>query len=503
MSMDKTTKPQSGEAPPSLGAVAVPEPEGIFGEPFSRRKLMRMLRFFGPGALVASIAVGAGETILVTGVGAWAEYSLLWLILLSVLVKGVCVTYLLGRYTAVSGQTVGNALVRLPGPRGWFILGLLGVELAGLTLALTAVAKPCGNLMVYLMDAGLPDTVPHAVWENLVTTLFLGLALGLSLLTSYNILEKQQIVICGILVAGTVLATFVVWPSLAGMLTGFLRIGHLPPAPEWAPPAARNDYFLNLATVFGYVGGTISTYVAYAGWVGIRGWGLTAHPDIERVRKRADDVAVIDYLKDDPVEAQRMRTLLAPLKWDVAMSALVLLVVTVAFMVAGAVVLFPRHMALPGNMWDLLTKQSSIWAQIHTSLVPLYYVAILAALWGTLATIPEAVTRVTHEFLSAVWPGFASFPYRGLQSILVLWFFAASCVWIWSDVSFDLLTQIVALLTTNLGIALVCLAALYLNFRLPPRYRTRPLVLAFGVLSALLLLTTFVVSALGLWQKMG
>jgi hypothetical protein len=130
-----------------------------------------------------------------------------------------------------------------------------------------------------------------------------------------------------------------------------------------------------------------------------------------------------------------------------------------------------------------------------------YYVAILAALWGTLATIPEAVTRVTHEFLSAVWPRFASLPYRGLQTIIVIWFFVSSCLWIWSDISFDLITQIVALLMTNLGVGLICLAAIYLNFKLPPAYRTRPIMLIGSILAAIILLAAFFGSALGLLQK--
>ena len=483
--------------------LTVPEPEGVYSEPFSARKAFRMLGFFGPAAVVASLAIGAGETILVTGVGAWAGYGLLWLVLLSVLVKGVCVTYLIGRYTVVSGQSIGAQLARIPGPRGWFILTVLAVELIGLTLALTAIAKPCGNLVVYLLGDGLPAGIPVRLAENVVTTLFLGLALGLSLLTSYAALEKQQIVICGILVGGTIVATLMVWPNIGGVVTGLLRFGYLPPVPEWAPPAAKNDYFLNVVTVFGYIGGTISAYLAYAGWVGLSGWGLTKHPDIERVHHRSHAAPVIDYLKDDPVEARRMRVLLTPLKWDVAMGAFVLFAVTAAFMIAGAAVLYPRQIGLPGNMWDLLTRQSSIWAQIHAGLVPIYYVAVLAALWGTMASIPEAVTRVSHDFFSAIWPSFASFPYRGLQTILVGWFFLASCVWIWSDVSFDLLTQIVALLTTNLGIALVCVAAIYLNFSLPPRYRTRKAMLVCAILSALVLLSTFFISGFGLLRKMG
>ena len=489
------------ESAGSSEILSIPEPTGVYTEPWSWKKFKHMLGFFGPAALVASMAVGAGETILVTGVGAWAEYGLLWLILLSVLVKGVAVTYLLGRFTAVSGQPFGRMLAKLPGPRGWFILTLLTIELLALSIALTAVAKPCGNLVVHIFTDSLPVGPTDTFWENLVTTVFLGLAIGLSLLTSYDILEKQQIIICGILVTGTIVATIIVWPSIGAILFGTLSIGNLPAAPDWAPSAARNDYFLNLVTVFGYVGGTLSTYLAYSGWVAHRGWGLTGNPEMDRLGGRIDGTLKINYLREDPSQVKRMRVLLSPLKWDVSMGALVLFIVTAAFMIAGAVVLYPRQTILPGNAWDLLTRQSSIWAQIHAALIPVYYVAILAALWGTLATIPEALTRFAHEFLTAVWPRFASYSYRRLQAFIVIWFFISSSVAIWSDITFDLITQIVALLATNMGVGLVCFAAVYLNFKLPPAYRTRPAMLVLGIVSTVVLLSAFVVSAAGMLQK--
>ena len=492
---------QASDSTESSRYLSIPEPTGVYAEPWSWKKFRLMLGFFGPAALVASMAVGAGETILVTGVGAWAEYGLLWLILLSVLVKGVAVTYLLGRFTAVSGQPFGRMLAKLPGPRGWFILTLLTIELLALSIALTAVAKPCGNLVVHIFTDSLPVGPTDTFWENLVTTVFLGLAIGLSLLTSYDILEKQQIIICGVLVTGTILATIIVWPSISGILFGTLSFGNLPAAPDWAPSAARNDYFLNLVTVFGYVGGTLSTYLAYSGWVALRGWGLTRNPEVERLGGRIDGTLKINYLKEDASQVKRMRVLLSPLKWDVSMGALVLFIVTAAFMIAGAVVLYPRQTILPGNAWDLLTRQSSIWAQIHAALIPVYYVAILAALWGTLATIPEALTRFAHEFLTAVWPRFASYSYRRLQTFIVIWFFISSSVAIWSDITFDLITQIVALLATNMGVGLVCFAAVYLNFKLPPAYRTRPAMLVLGVVSTVVLLSAFVVSAAGMLQK--
>ena len=63
------------------------------------KKLLGLMAVFGPAAIVASVSIGAGdETIVVVRTGAWARYDLLWLVLISCIVKGVFLTYLLGRY---------------------------------------------------------------------------------------------------------------------------------------------------------------------------------------------------------------------------------------------------------------------------------------------------------------------------------------------------------------------------------------------------------------------
>ena len=71
----------------------IPPATGLFAEPWSAGKVRRLLAMFGPAAIVASVSIGAGETIVVVRAGAWAGYGLLWLVLLSAVVKGVFVTY--------------------------------------------------------------------------------------------------------------------------------------------------------------------------------------------------------------------------------------------------------------------------------------------------------------------------------------------------------------------------------------------------------------------------
>ena len=61
-----------------LNKVSIPEPTGVHAEPWSPKKVVGLLRMFGPAAMVASLAIGAGETIVVVRSGAWAGYDLLW-----------------------------------------------------------------------------------------------------------------------------------------------------------------------------------------------------------------------------------------------------------------------------------------------------------------------------------------------------------------------------------------------------------------------------------------
>ena len=53
--------------------VEIPPLTGIHAEPFSIRKSISMMRYFGLAAVVASLSLGTGETIMATGLGAWSE----------------------------------------------------------------------------------------------------------------------------------------------------------------------------------------------------------------------------------------------------------------------------------------------------------------------------------------------------------------------------------------------------------------------------------------------
>ncbi len=75
-----------------------------------------VLRWIGPGLIVASAVVGTGELIATTVLGAQNGYRLLWLVVLSCVIK-VIVQNEIGRYSLATGETGLEALDRVPGPR--------------------------------------------------------------------------------------------------------------------------------------------------------------------------------------------------------------------------------------------------------------------------------------------------------------------------------------------------------------------------------------------------
>ena len=86
--------------------------------------------------------------------------------------------------------------------------------------------------------------------------------------------------------------------------------------------------------------------------------------------------------------------------------------------------------------------------------------------------------------------------------LIVGWFFLTSLIWIWTGLTFNLLTQIAAFLTANLGLSVVCICVVYFNWTLPALYRPRWWMTLGGVLSAIILLLSAAGGAVGLSRKL-
>jgi hypothetical protein len=339
-----------------------------------------------------------------------------------------------------------------------------------------AIAAPCGVLFTQQLGGD----------PRLWAIGFALLAIGVAVVQRYEALEKQQVFVCLVLLACVTVSTLLVGPDWRRTFAGLFGLHGVPEVPPWGQAAFRGrPLALELATVFGYTGNIAMGYLVYGEFVQHKRWGVF----------RSDGVPPPPALL--PTDARNLaaaRGGLRPMRSDLGVTASLIFVVTAAFLVAGAVVLHPIGQMPLG--FDLLSKQAAIFARLSPVLIPVYYVAILFALWGTLNTVPEIYARVTHAFLSALLPArMAGVPYESVLRWLGAYLAAASVPLIWWRVQPQALMDIVGFLSTNLGVTLTFVAALWLDRQLPAPLRVpRPLFL-LGILSLLVVMAATGVSA--------
>ena len=242
-------------------------------------------------------------------------------------------------------------------------------------------------------------------------------------------------------------------------------------------------------------------YIAYANWIGKHRWGLCGHREIDAIRRRAAAGSPADYLPDDPREADAAPPICSqPLRWDVALARSCCLIVSASFMLAGAAVLYPRLAAANSVRCSKAGACSPSRADLgeHPSGLGVGVLRLRAGrAVGHVAVVSGNLrprdARIPHCHLAAN----GRFHFGGCSLQFAFTCCSPRLALVWIDVNFATLTAIVSFLATNAGVAVAMLAALYLNFQLPPLYRTRWWMLAAGIVSAVILVA---VSAISGWE---
>ena len=185
-------------------------------EELKSRKLVTLLRFFGPGAIIASVTIGSGETVFASRGGALFGYALLWCFIGGGLMKFVQV-YTAARYITLTGEHPIERWCYLPGPRGWAVWVLSIITILCFPLWLSGLPKMLGGLTVWIFDlegGGLWGD--PRVWG----TGFVIIAVILTMIQSYGVLERTQTIIVGFLLASILVATLAAKPDWLAALIG-------------------------------------------------------------------------------------------------------------------------------------------------------------------------------------------------------------------------------------------------------------------------------------------
>jgi len=186
-----------------------------------------MLRIFGPGAIIASVTIGSGETVFASRGGAVFGYAMLWCFVGGGLMKFVQV-YTSARYITLTGEHPIERWKYLPGPQGWavWLLGIMTVLC--FPLWLSGLPKMLGGLTVWILGfEGLDIWGDARVWG----TAFVVLAIVITMIQSYGALEKFQTIVVSVLLLSILTAAAASQPDWLAVLMGTI----VPTIPAYEP----------------------------------------------------------------------------------------------------------------------------------------------------------------------------------------------------------------------------------------------------------------------------
>lgn len=328
------------------------------------RTLGGILRKIGPGMILSASIVGSGELIATTTLGAEVGYIALWIIALSCLIKPA-VQAELGRYVIATGETGGEGLNKVPGPRiggvnwvvwAWVIMTFLSFFQVGAMFAGVA----------WVLNQLVPGLSIN-VWVVLLFALTLVILLG----GHYGRIEKLATIKVGLFTMLTFLCALIMLRqpgsfSMKDLVDGFSF--QLP-----------KDGLITAIAVFGITGVGASELFMYPYWCVEKGYA--------RFAGRRDG---------SPAWQARARGWIRVMNVDIVASMIVYCVATAAFYMLGAGVLHraglvPKGMDMIPVLSNMYTQTLGPWA------LWLFYIGAIATLYGTIFAATAGNSRALAD----------------------------------------------------------------------------------------------------------
>lgn len=335
-----------------------------------------MLASIGPGIVVTGSVIGSGELINTPVQAATFGFILLWAVLLSCVIK-YFLQVEIARHSLVENRTTFESINECPGPkfRGTSWIGLL--YMAGYlitTLPIIGIIGALGGLMHDLWP--LPSGHSPSIWGTL-GVLLAAIALWRGV---YDHLEK----LVALLVAGFSISVGVgvlliqgteFRISAADVASGLnFSLGPEPRAGAYA-----------VLSLMGALGVAANELFMYPYWILEKGYA-------ERLGDHSD-----------PGWADRARHWINVIRLDAGLATLVATIVTAAFYLLGAAVLFRQHVKPEGL--SVIQQISSVYTATYGEWSRwMFYVGAFCTLFSTLVVYTAASARMwTDLFCSLGW----------------------------------------------------------------------------------------------------
>ncbi|MCU4747984.1 MULTISPECIES: Nramp family divalent metal transporter [Streptomyces] len=442
------------------------DPADVQEPPTSLRGTLRRL---GPGMILSAAVVGSGELITTTALGAQAGFALLWLVIISALVK-VWVQIELGRWTILTGRTALAGYAQV-GPRIgrvgainwlWILMDFAKMLQRGGIIGGTAAAFS----ILFPIGGEALGTTSLTVWTVIVVVS----AVALMYSGRYGLVERAAfiaVVLFTLITVGLALSL----PGSGFSYSGSDLLGGL----SFAIPAGSLGFAV---AMFGITGVGADEMTTYTYWCLEKGYARWTGPDDgteERARRAEGWIRVM-----------RIDALIA---WGVCT------VCTLSFYIIGAAILHPQDLVPKGN--EMITTLSRLYTDTLGEWSHYFFlVGAIAVLYSTLIGSTASVPRLWTNTLGLLgvidWndPRVRRRTVRALTVALPpLW--GASYLWIQSPV---LMVQIGGI-AGGIFLVAVVIAAWTLRYQdVPHRFRRS------RKLTTALVLSSVAIGALGIYS---
>jgi manganese transport protein len=402
-----------------------PAPGTLFGK----------IKYLGPGFILSASVVGSGELISTTTLGARAGFITLWVIIVSCIVK-VAIQLEFGKQAIRTGETVMASLNRMDGPRFgkqkanwslwlWLFLWLfkplqLGGIIGGVAITLN-MAFPSVSISWFTVIVGI--TVAAMVFKGY-----------------YYFIEKMSVVLMLLFTAFTIVAVFMLQNtafafSFSDILEGI----------RFKLPAAAVGFAI---AAFGLTGVGGDEIVAYNYWCLEKGYARFTGPyeDSDEWRRRAKGwIKVMNF--------------------DAILSMVVYTLVTAAFYLLGAAILYktgdiPKGFKMIETLSKMYTGAYGEWAKVF------FLFGSFVVLFSTLFSALAARTRIFSDLFGQVgWIDFFNRKQRRNTIAVLAWVFPFLWIIAFMWVKLPVLMVTIGGIITFFMLLIIVYAGLHFRYR--------------------------------------
>jgi Mn2+/Fe2+ NRAMP family transporter len=362
-----------------------PAPDSFFGK----------LKYLGPGFILSASVVGSGELISTTTLGAKAGFVTFWVILVSCAVK-VAIQLEFGKQAIRTGETVFTSLNKLGGPR----FGIHNANWSLWTWLVLWLVKPLqvGGILggvAIIMNMAFP-----LISINWFAVIFGIIVAAMVFRGYYFFIEKASVVMIVLFTFFTVFAVFMLQKTAFSISAADIAEGL-----KFKLPGVSVGFAI---AAFGLTGVGGDEIVAYGYWCIEKGYARFTGPyeNTQEWRKRAKGWIKVMNL-------------------DAVLSMVVYTLVTAAFYLLGAAILYKRG-EIPAG-YGMIETLSKMYTDAYGPWAKSFFLfGSFVVLFSTLFSALAAWTRIFSDLFGQLkWIDFFNIKIRKRAIAIAAWVFPA------------------------------------------------------------------------------